>query len=156
ALGAVPWTILIFLVDTMHPLNSLYFIIFILILQQFDGNILGPKILGDSTGLTGFWVIFAITLFGGAFGVMGMIVGVPIFAVIYAAVKSLINMALARRGMPQTTETYLTVGAVDEEGFHEYVHEFKHNIDNQKLARANQRQERRDRNRDRKNNSAKK
>ncbi|MDE6014578.1 MAG: AI-2E family transporter [Acetatifactor sp.] len=156
ALGAVPCTILIFLVDPMHPLNSLYFIIFILILQQFDGNILGPKILGDSTGLTGFWVIFAITLFGGAFGVMGMIVGVPIFAVIYAAVKSLINMALARRGMPQTTETYLTVGAVDEEGFHEYVPEFKQNIDNQKLARANQRQERRDRNRDRKNNSAKK
>lgn len=144
ALGAVPCTILIFLVDPMHPLNSLYFVIFILVLQQFDGNILGPKILGDSTGLTGFWVIFAITLFGGAFGVPGMIVGVPIFAVIYAAAKSLVNMALDRRNMPQATEAYLTVGSVDEEGFHEYVPEFKQNIDEQKQARASKRQERKD------------
>ena len=83
-LGAIPSTILIFVVDPMHPLNCVYFVIFVFVLQQFDGNILGPKILGDSTGLTGFWVIFAITLFGGLYGVLGMIVGVPIFAVIYA------------------------------------------------------------------------
>ena len=58
-LGAIPSVILIFIVDPMHPLNCLYFIIFVLILQQIDGNIIGPKILGNSTGLTGFWVIFA-------------------------------------------------------------------------------------------------
>lgn len=143
ALGAVPCTILIFLVEPMHPLNAVYFVIFILILQQFDGNILGPKILGDSTGLSGFWVIFAITLFGGAFGVPGMIVGVPIFAVIYAAVKSLINAALIKKEMPQETSAYLTVGSVDEEGvFHEYVPEFKKKIEEQRLAREQKKQER--------------
>lgn len=124
-LGAVPSTILIFVVDPTHPLNCVYFVIFILILQQFDGNILGPKILGNSTGLTGFWVIFSITLFGGLFGVLGMIVGVPIFAVIYAAIKSVVNMALIRRNMPQETSVYLNVGSIDEEGFHEYTPDYK-------------------------------
>lgn len=143
ALGAVPCTLLIFLVEPTHPLNAVYFVVFILILQQFDGNILGPKILGDSTGLTGFWVIFSITLFGGAFGVPGMIVGVPIFAVIYAAVKSLINAALIKKEMPRETSAYLTVGSVDEEGiFHEYVPEFKKNIEEQKLAREQKKLER--------------
>lgn len=120
-LGAIPCTILVFLVDPTHPLTSVYFVIFILVLQQFDGNVLGPKILGNSTGLTGFWVIFAITLFGGLFGVLGMIVGVPIFAVIYAAIKSVVNTALAKKNMPQETKAYLDVGSVDDEGFHEYI-----------------------------------
>ena len=87
-LGAVPSAILILMVD---PLQCLYFIIFILILQQFDGNFLGPKILGNSTGLSGFWVIFSITLFGGLFGVLGMLIGVPAFAVLLAGFKSLCN-----------------------------------------------------------------
>lgn len=143
-LGAVPCTILIFLVDPMHPLNSLYFVVFILVLQQFDGNVLGPKILGDSTGLTSFWVIFAITVFGGAFGVPGMIVGVPVFAVIYAAVKSLVNMALSRRNMPIATEDYLTVGSVDEEGFHEYIPEFKQNVKDSKQVRIFRKQNQKD------------
>ena len=99
-LGAIPSTILIFIVDPVHPLNCVYFVIFILALQQFDGNILGPKILGNSTGLSGFWVIFAITFFGGLFGVVGMIVGVPIFAVIYAAIKSLTNALLQKKKLP--------------------------------------------------------
>lgn len=140
-LGAAPCTILIFLVEPMHPLNAVYFVIFILVLQQFDGNILGPKILGNSTGLTSFWVIFAITLFGGAFGVPGMIVGVPIFAVIFAAVKSLIGTALTKRALPLETEVYLTVGSVDEEGaFHEYVPEFKRNIEEQRQAKIQKKQ----------------
>lgn len=144
ALGAVPCTLLIFLVDPLHPLNAVYFVIFILVLQQFDGNILGPKILGNSTGLTSFWVIFAITLFGGAFGVPGMIVGVPIFAVIYASAKSLTNTALAKRNMPQETSAYMTVGSVDEEGaFQEFVPDFQRNIEEQKLARTQKRQEKR-------------
>ena len=81
----------------MHPLNCVYFVLFILVLQQFDGNFLGPKILGNSTGLTGFWVIFAITVFGGLFGILGMIVGVPIFAVIYAAIKAVVKKGSAGR-----------------------------------------------------------
>lgn len=120
-LGAIPSTILIFVVDPMHPLNCVYFAVFILILQQFDGNFLGPKILGDSTGLTGFWVIFAITFFGGLFGVIGMIIGVPIFAVIYAAIKSVVNNALKKKRMPYETNAYINVGSIDEEGFHNYV-----------------------------------
>ena len=120
-LGAIPSAILIFVVDPMHPLNCVYFVLFIIVLQQIDGNILGPKILGNSTGLTGFWVIFAITLFGGLFGILGMIVGVPIFAVIFAVVKSFIQMALRKKEMPTETQPYMNVGAIDEEGFHEYI-----------------------------------
>ena len=119
-LGAIPTAILIFVVDPVHPLNCVYFVIFILILQQFDGNILGPKILGNSTGITGFWVIFSITLFGGLFGIMGMIIGVPLFAVLYAMIKSFINASLRKKKMPEETGRYVKLGAVDHNGFHEY------------------------------------
>ncbi len=124
-LGAIPSAILILIVDLSHPLNCLYFVIFILILQQVDGNIIGPKILGSSTGLTGFWVIFAITLFGGLFGIIGMIIGVPVFAVIYAAVKSFVCTALEKKEMPKDTELYIKLGAADEKGFHEFTPEYK-------------------------------
>lgn len=119
-LGAIPTTLLIFVVDPGHPLNCLYFVIFILILQQFDGNILGPRILGNSTGISSFWVIFAITFFGGLFGVIGMIIGVPFFAVIFALIKSIVNNTLRKKNMPQNTGQYMNVGLVDEDGFHEY------------------------------------
>lgn len=119
-LGAIPSAFLILIVDPMHPLNCVYFLIFILVLQQFDGNILGPKILGSSTGLTSFWVIFAITFFGGLFGVIGMIVGVPIFAVIYAAIKSVVNSALVKKELPTETEKYEKLEYVDDEGFHDH------------------------------------
>ncbi len=118
-LGAIPSTILIFVVDPTHPLNAVYFVIFILILQQFDGNFLGPKILGSSTGLTGFWVIFAITLFGGLYGILGMIVGVPIFAVIYAAVRSVVNSMLEMKSLPSNTKDYENVDYIDENGIHQ-------------------------------------
>lgn len=119
-LGAVPCSILVFVVDPLHPLNCFYFILFILALQQFDGNILGPKILGSSTGLTGFWVIFSITFFGGLLGVVGMIIGVPIFAVIYAAIRAGVNILLRKKEMPTDTQQYEKVYYVDEEGgFHE-------------------------------------
>lgn len=119
-LGAIPTAILIFIVDPAHPLNCVYFVLFIFALQQFDGNVLGPRILGNSTGITGFWVIFSITLFGGLFGVLGMVVGVPLFAVIYATVKALVNDALRKKNMPEDTEVYVKLGAVDDNGFHEY------------------------------------
>lgn len=118
-LGAVPCTLLVFVVDPLHPLNCLYFVIFILILQQIDGNFIGPKILGSSTGLSGFWVIFAITLFGGLFGVFGMVIGVPILAVLYAAVRAAVNTALEKKNMPTSSGSYERLEYVDEEGFHE-------------------------------------
>lgn len=120
-LGAIPCTILVFIVDPMHPLNCVYFVIFILALQQFDGNILGPKILGSSTGLTGFWVIFAITFFGGLLGVFGMIVGVPIWAVIFAGIKSFVNSRLEKKKLPQEMERYQNLDYADADGFHEYT-----------------------------------
>lgn len=122
-LGAVPSAILVFIVDPLHPLNCVYFLIFILVLQQFDGNILGPKILGSSTGLTGFWVIFSITLFGGLFGILGMIIGVPIFAVIYAAIRSLINNILKKKKLPHETKKYENLDYIDENGFHKTIPE---------------------------------
>ena len=124
-LGAIPSTVLIFVVDPMHPLNCVYFALFALALQQFDGNILGPKILGNSTGLTGFWVIFAITFFGGLLGVFGMIVGVPIFAVIYAAVRAFVNTKLDKKHLPKDTNQYESVEYIDEKGIHPMVPEGK-------------------------------
>ncbi len=118
-IGGAPSALLVLMVD---PLQALYFIILILIIQQFDGNILGPKILGDSTGLSGFWVIFSITIFGGLFGVLGMVVGVPIFAVFYAGVKSVINNMLRRKELPTDLQPYMTVGQIDEKkAFTKYV-----------------------------------
>lgn len=87
-LGAIPSAFLILLAD---PLKCLYFVLFVLVLQQFDGNILGPKILGDSTGLSSFWVIVAILVGGGFGGVLGMFLGVPVFACIYAFVTFLVK-----------------------------------------------------------------
>lgn len=115
-LGAIPSAFLILIVDLNHPMNCLTFIIFILILQQLDGNIIGPKILGNSTGLSSFWVIFSITVFGGLFGIPGMIVGVPIFAIFYAAVKVLVNRSLRKKNLPLDTGLYGEVDYVDKEG----------------------------------------
>lgn len=118
-IGGVPSALLVLMVD---PIQALYFVILIMVIQQFDGNILGPKILGDSTGLSGFWVIFAITIFGGLFGVLGMVVGVPIFAVFYAAVKASVNRMLQKKNLPTDLGPYLTVGQIDESmSFTEYV-----------------------------------
>lgn len=110
-LGAIPSAILILMVN---PLKCAYFIIFILILQQVDGNLIGPKILGQSTGLSGFWVIFSITIFGGIMGIPGMIIGVPFFAVLYALARRIINRMLKRRGLPLETEKYKNVDYIDE------------------------------------------
>lgn len=102
-IGGVPCGVLIFLVS---PIKCLYFIVFIVALQQFDGNILGPKILGDSTGLSSFWVLFAILLFGGVFGLAGMILGVPVFATFYSMVSRFIKYLLKKKNMPEDTMVY--------------------------------------------------
>ena len=75
------------LILMVNPIKCVYFVVFIIILQQFDGNILGPKILGNTTQLSSFWVLFAILLFGGVFGIAGMIIGVPIFGFIYHLIR---------------------------------------------------------------------
>ena len=90
-------------------MQSLYFLIFIFILQQFDGNILGPKILGDSTGLSSFWVLFSILFFGGLMGFFGMIIGVPFFAVAYHLISQAINNALKKKNLSTETEDYKNI-----------------------------------------------
>ena len=110
-IGAVPSTLLILLID---PLKALYFVIFILVLQQFDGNILGPKILGQSTGLSSFWVMFALLVGGGLFGIVGMLVGVPLFAVLYSLISGLICRSLRRRSLPDDTLDYFELDHIDE------------------------------------------
>ncbi|MBP9999985.1 MAG: AI-2E family transporter [Clostridiales bacterium] len=111
-LGAIPCILLILLVD---PMKGLYFIIFIFILQQFDGNILGPKILGDSTGLSSFMVIVAILIGGGLFGIGGMVIGVPIAAVIYATLNTALAKALRDKELPTDEHTYMDIDCLDPE-----------------------------------------
>lgn len=102
-IGAIPSALLLLVAA---PRQVIPFVIFIFILQQFDGNILGPKILGDTTGLSPFWVMFAIFVGGGMFGFAGMILGVPIFAVIYSLVRDFVNYLLERRGLSTRTLDY--------------------------------------------------
>lgn len=92
-IGAIPCGLLLLLENPMH---CLYFIIFIFVLQQLDGNVIGPKILGNTTGVSSFWVLFAILLFGGMWGVVGMIIGVPLFAVIYDIIRKLVYRGLRK------------------------------------------------------------
>ncbi len=112
-LGAIPCILLILIIE---PIQALYFILFILFLQQLDGNVIGPKILGDSTGLSGFWVIFAITLFGGLYGVGGMIIGVPFCAIVYAGVRMLVHNRLEKKSLNSETANYVTLEKVNEDG----------------------------------------
>lgn len=109
-IGAVPSTILITLAN---PIQGLYFVIFILVLQQLDGNIIGPRILGESTGLSAFWVVFAILVGGGLFGFLGMVMGVPAFATLYYIIQKLIAYILRRKGLPEETKHYTEVVRVD-------------------------------------------
>ena len=104
-IGAIPCILLIFLVS---PLKSLYFLIFIFLLQQLDGNIIGPKILGDSIGVNSFWILFSILLFGGLFGFLGLLIGVPVFAIIYHLISDLICFSLRKKQLPTETKNYYT------------------------------------------------
>lgn len=111
-LGAIPSAFIILLVN---PMQCLYFLITILLLQQFDGNILGPKILGGSTGLSSFMVIVAILLFGGLLGIPGMIIGVPVWAVIVAGLKYLRNSWLKKKELPTEDHLYQDVDYINPE-----------------------------------------
>lgn len=94
-IGAIPCALLILMSSGKA---CLIFVIFIIVLQQFDGNFLGPKLLSGSVGLPGFWVLFSISIFGGMYGFMGILVGVPIFAVIYHFARRLVVKGLERHG----------------------------------------------------------
>ncbi len=96
-IGGFPSAILVLL---ENPLQALYFIIFIVLLQQFDGNILSPRILSGAVGVSGFWVLFSILLFGGLFGVPGMLLGTPLFSIFYSILRDVVNIRLKRRSLP--------------------------------------------------------
>lgn len=112
-IGAIPSAILILLAD---PVKGFYFIIFVFILQQLDGNVIGPKILGDSTGVSAFGVIFSILIGGGLFGFVGMIMGVPTFALTYYVVMMLAERKLEKKNLPLELDDYGEMSYVDEFG----------------------------------------
>ena len=110
-IGAVPTVIIIFVTN---PVKGIYFLIFILVLQQIDGNIIGPKILGDSTGLSSIWVLFAIVVGGAMFGVVGMILGVPTMSLVYYIMGLISSHMVQKRKLPTETVAYTYLDSVDE------------------------------------------
>ena len=102
-IGAVP-SVLLILIDS--PIKAVWFVVFVIVLQQLDGNVIGPKILGDSTGLSSLWVIIAILVGGSFFGVAGMFFGVPVCACLYSLVAFLVDRRLAEKDLPVETEHY--------------------------------------------------
>lgn len=135
-IGAIPSTILIML---ENPIQGVYFVIFIVILQQIDGNIIGPKILGDSTGLSAFWVVFAILVGGGLFGIIGMILGVPTFAVLYYIAGVFVNNRLERKKLPTDSHCYDQMSYVDESG--KFMHSDLHIYDRTTETEENKKSE---------------
>lgn len=110
-IGWIPSVIILALIN---PIQALYFTIIIIILQQIEGNVLEPKIVGNSVGISGFWVLFAITIFGGFFGFFGMIIGVPIFAIIYHFASYYLRKDLIKKGYPANTDDYNNLKYIDE------------------------------------------
>lgn len=111
-IGIIPSAVLVFIES---PIKGVIFLILIIVLMQFDGNILGPKILGDSIGLKSFWILFSILFFGSLFGLLGMICAVPLFAIIYRLVKRWSVRRLAVKNIPVETEYYRNVLEMKEE-----------------------------------------
>ena len=112
-IGAIPSAVLILLSDPTNLKPVLIFVIFIICLQQFDGNILGPKILGDSTGISALMVVVSISIGGGFFGFMGMFLGVPTFAVLSYLLKCFIHYRLRKKGLPPEHENYIHLTSID-------------------------------------------
>ena len=111
-IGAVPSVLLVLI---QSPIHGLYLAIFILVLQQVDGNIIGPKILGDKTGLASFWVLSSILIAGGLFGFFGMVLGVPVFAVLYYIWQQIVIYRMKKKNLSAETEDYVYLKYIDEE-----------------------------------------
>lgn len=111
-IGAVP-TLLLVVVQS--PIHALYLLIFIIVLQQVDGNIIGPKILGSSTGLSSFWIMVAILIGGGIFGIAGMIFGVPCVAMVAYIIRNVVNKRLRKKNLPAATTPYINLAYIDPE-----------------------------------------
>jgi predicted PurR-regulated permease PerM len=109
-IGAIPALLLVVI---QSPWHALYLLIFIIILQQVDGNIIGPKILGNSIGLSSFWIMFSTLVFGGLWGVVGMILGVPVFAVLYYIIGKIVRSALSKKKLPTDTALYVKARGVN-------------------------------------------
>ncbi|WP_353094300.1 AI-2E family transporter [Tissierella praeacuta] len=103
-IGAIPSAIIILFVS---PIKALWFLVIILIIQQIDGNIIGPKILGDSLGISAFWILFSLLVTGKLFGLLGMIIGVPLFVFIYSIIKEIVEDRLKEKGLPYKTDEYM-------------------------------------------------
>ena len=103
-IGAIPSILFLLLVN---PISALWFGIFIVVLQQIDGNVIGPLILGDHVGLSAFWIMVAITIGGGLSGFAGMLLSVPTFALIYAILHTIIDKRLRERGLPADVDRYV-------------------------------------------------
>ena len=112
-IGMIPSTILVMLVDFK---KGVIVLIFIIILQQIDGNVIGPKILGKSTGLSAFWVVFSVMFFGKLWGVLGMLIGVPVFGVIYYLADTFVDYRLKQRKLPSETAEYKNLDYFAEDG----------------------------------------
>jgi predicted PurR-regulated permease PerM len=102
--GAIPSAIIILFVS---PVKALIFLVLILVIQQIDGNIIGPKILGDSIGISAFWILFSLLVAGKFMGLVGMIIGVPLFAIVYSIIKEIVEAKLANKGLPTETKDYM-------------------------------------------------
>ncbi|MBQ8509185.1 MAG: AI-2E family transporter [Clostridia bacterium] len=126
-IGAIPGVFIIFIVD---PTKALIFIIINIVLQQIDGNVIGPKILGQTTGLSAVWVLFSITVMGGLWGLFGMLIAVPIFAVLYSLLKIFAEKKLSTRNLPTATLDYYSgvedrTILADEENEHYFAMKIK-------------------------------
>ena len=111
-IGAIPCAFIVLLAD---PWKCLVFLIVDVVLQLIDGNIITPRLLGNTTGLSPFWVMFALLFFGGIFGFPGMLLGVPTFAVIYYIVNDAVRRRAGKKGLPVGSPDYEIVGSIDPE-----------------------------------------
>ena len=103
-IGAVPSFLIILFIS---PVKALWFLVIVLFIQQLDGNVIGPKILGDSIGISAFWILFSLLVASKLLGVVGMIIGVPVFAILYSVVKDIIESRLKKKGLPSDTNKYI-------------------------------------------------
>ena len=102
-IGGIPAAIIILFVS---PIQALWFVVIIIVIQQIDGNIIGPKILGDSIGISAFWILFSLLVAAKFMGFVGMIIGVPLFAIFYSIIKEIVEERLRKKGLPIETEKY--------------------------------------------------